>query len=531
MTHRHTFLRRLLLAASFLPLSALAAPAGEMLELQIAEHDTLISISQRLLARPAQWPRLQELNGIADPQRLKPGSTLRIPYALLRSEPQQARVESVLGDVRGSKGPLLAGVQLAVNEVISTGPGAYAVLVLPDGSRCIVQPDSRTRIELLQRLRGTEVQQSRLEVSRGRIETKVQPQRGPAARYEIRTPTAVIGVRGTEFRAGYDGTAARVEVTEGAVAANQQQRIAAGEGAVVDARGVRTETLLPAPATAAIPALFERPLLRIPLPETAGAAAHRVIVAGPGGFALPAAEQLVSGGEVRLADLPDGDYRVRLRAVSASGLEGLHSETAFRLKARPEPPFVSGDRSGGKIQAERVEFSWTRNPEAARYRLQVAGPAGFEAPVFAREDLTGSSINVALAPGEYQWRLGSVRADGDRGPWSDVVSFTLKSPQGPPAAPAISDDELVLAWPAEPGQRFEVEMAQDLAFNQIHTRRETQEARLVLPKPEPGQWFVRVRATDPDGFVGQWSSPQQFEIEAYRPWWLLGVPVLLLLAL
>ena len=55
------------------------------------------------------------------------------------------------------------------------------------------------------------------------------------------------------------------------------------------------------------------------------------------------------------------------------------------------------------------------------------------------------------------------------------------------------------------------------------------EARLALPKPTAGEYYVRVRATDPDGFVGQWSSPQRFVVEEPRPWWLIGVLPLLLL--
>jgi len=72
-------------------------------------------------------------------------------------------------------------------------------------------------------------------------------------------------------------------------------------------------------------------------------------------------------------------------------------------------------------------------------------------------------------------------------------------------------------------------MARDLAFTQVVQQKETSEAKLVLPKPAAGEYFVRVRATDPDGFVGAWSSPQRFVVAASRPWWLIGVLPLLLL--
>ncbi|MBS1208262.1 MAG: hypothetical protein H6R19_660 [Proteobacteria bacterium] len=508
-----------------------AAPKADedMARIVVAQHDTLIDLGKKLLARPANWPRLQKLNRIADPLRLQPGSTLLIPAALLKAEPLQARLESVSGSVQGSTGVLAAGALLAADDSLTTGANSYAVVVLPDDSRYVVQPDSQIRVEQLQRLRGTNGQQSRVEIRQGRLENSVQPQRGPAARYEIRTPTALIGVRGTHFRAGYDGSTARVEVTEGVVASNRDTRLNAGQGAVVDAAGTRTASLLAAPVTTGIPALFERPLIRLPLPETAGAAAHRVIVAGSAGFNLPLAEVLATGREARIAGLPDGDYRVRLRAVSAEGLEGQDADAAFRLKARPEPPFASQPLPGGKVQGERVDFQWTEQPEAARYRIQIAGADGFARPLAQAEDLTGTRFSTSLPPGAYQWRVASTRADGDRGPWSDAVPFTLKPLQGPPEPPAVGDDSVAFAWPAEPGQRFEFVMARDLAFAQIVQTLEPGEPKLVLPKPAAGEYFVRVRATDPDGFVGQWSSPQRFVVEASRPWWLIGVLPLLLL--
>ena len=56
-------------------------------------------------------------------------------------------------------------------------------------------------------------------LGRGRLETVVTAQRGPAARYQVRTPTAVVGVRGTAFPGGRTCAAgsAQAEVTGGEV--------------------------------------------------------------------------------------------------------------------------------------------------------------------------------------------------------------------------------------------------------------------------------------------------------------------------
>lgn len=508
--------------AALLCLPGLLQAAAPAIHVRVVPGDNIFTIAHHLLARPDQWPVLQKLNRVADPYRLQPGSDLEIPVAMLRPLPLKAKLESVQGAVSGKTGQLEAGAELGSRDEIRTGPDGYAVLLLPDGSRMKIQPDTDARVQQLQRLAGSEIQQSRVEIRQGRIENEVQHQKGPAARYQIQTPTVVIGVRGTAFRAGWDGQRAQVEVTQGVVAANDAA-LPAGQGAVSSGGKLRTEALLPAPAIDAIPKLFERPLLRIPMPQD-GAAAHRLIIASDPGFTKPVVNQLVREAEARVTGLDDGDYHLRLRAVSAEGLEGQDATAAFRLHARPEPPFFSMATDGSKLQGSPLAFSWPAQTTAARYRIRITGAGSAGAPVFAADDLPEPSASVQLAPGDYQWQLASVRADGVAGPWGDVAHFTVKPPQAPPET-VVGEQGVAFAWPGEAGQRFEFEMAQDAAFSQIVSQSRTEAPRLELPLPEPGEYFIRVRATDADGFVGQWSAAQKFEIASRRPWWLLGLPL------
>lgn len=512
-----------LLLAGYQLATAAGTSVGATTEIRIERGDTLIGMGKRLLAEPRKWPVLQKLNRISDPYHLRPGAFLLVPESLLRAEPVLATVESVSGNVDSSRGRLAEGMQLGSGDKLRTDAGAYAALRLPDGSRFVVQPETQLNLEQLRRLRGSQAQQSQLMVPQGRVDNHVAPQRGAGARYEIRTPTAIIGVRGTSFRAAYDANEAksRIEVVEGTVESNARTRVTAGEGAVVDASGVRTAPLLAPPDTTDIPALFERPLIRLPLPQTAGAQAHRVIVSSTPDFSQPVFETLADGHEARIGDLPDGNYRLRLRAIGNNGLEGLDAETAFRLKARPEPPFPSLPTPNSKQRAEKVDFSWAEQPQASHYRIQIARDPAFTEIAADAEKLATTRFSTALPPGEYQWRLASIRAGNDNGPWGDPVPFTLKPLQGPPEPPAIGPDSVSFSWPAEPGQSFEFEMAADPQFQKIVLRRETNDATLVLPRPEAGEYLMRVRATDPDGYVGPWSGAQRFEVPHSRPWWLL----------
>lgn len=530
-------------ALGILSLSFASAPlrAADDLRYTVVPRDTLIGIGERLLAQPGDWRRVQAINRVDDPYRLQPGRVLRIPAGLLKPDPLDALVESVTGEVLINGQPARAGMRLALTQPLRTGADGYAVLVLPDESRLVVKPDSSLRLETLQRDRVQGRQASRIELQSGRVDNRVQPQRGPAARYEIRTPTAIIGVRGTEFRAtvGADGKAARIEVTEGSVLAGQVRRgplqrglaVPAGHGAVLgEGATQRSLPLLPRPELSGIPLLFERPLMRVPLPSSAAAQAHRVLVlpAGEGNWGRILHEQTVSGREARIPGLPDGDYRLVLRAIDARGLEGMDAGLDVRLKARPEPPFATQPRAGGKQRGEAVQLAWTGQAGIARYRIEIAGAGGFANPVYRHEAVDDTQLSVPLPPGDYQWRLGSIRPDGDRGPWGDAQSFTLGAPQAAPDAPSLDDAGLNFAWPGEPGQRFAFELAEDAGFTRVLERREVAEPKLNLPSPGGGTYYVRVRATDADGFVGEWSSTQQFDVPYNWKWLLLLTPLLLL---
>jgi len=79
-----------------------------------------------------------------------------------------------------------------------------------------------------------------------------------------------------------------------------------------------------------------------------------------------------AGPAAKWADLPDGRYVLRVRAIDAGGLEGVNAERAFTLKARPEPPFVSAPLSGHKVYGPEARLRWSASSSAQSYRLQLS---------------------------------------------------------------------------------------------------------------------------------------------------------------
>lgn len=518
---------RLLLAAVLL--GCAAAHAGDDYRHVLQPGETLIGISGQLLERPANWPTLQRLNRIADPYHMLPGSVISIPVALLRREPVDARIAASKGDVRRDGQPVAAGDVVRQGDPLSTGEQSFATVELVDGSRLVLQPSTRLRVERMVRVRGTTQTETRLHLDQGRVESSVSKSPSGQPHFRIDTPGATVGVRGTEFRVAEGDGPTRAEVSEGTVAVAGSKRrvatdVAAGYGLVVESgHSLVPVALLPPPDLSGLPPLQERTIVRVSLPAIPEARAYRIQIAADRQMRDIRADALTDKPEAKFAGLPDGDYTLRARAIDANGLEGRDADFPFRLKAHPEPPFVIAPTANAKLRAETAAFSWSSASEAARYRLQLAADAGFAAPLADIDAIDGTAIVPAkkLAPGEYWWRIRSLRADGDAGPWGDTHHFILKPLPANPDPPMIDDQELHFAWSAEPGQTFLFQFARDDGFTDLQSEQTLDHPTATVPRPAGGSYFMRVRATDPDGFVGPFTSTQRIAVPAKPPWWLL----------
>jgi hypothetical protein len=505
-----------------------AQAAGRELELTVQGGDTLIALAERFLAKPAEWPKLQRLNRVADPKRLVPGSTLRIPVEWLRENAERMEVIAVSGTAAKGDGTKLAvGERLAPETSIRTGDDGFVTLRAPDGSLIALQPKSDARLASIGRYVNTDIFSTVVRMVSGRVEAVVEKLRGPS-RFEVQTDLAVAGVRGTRFRVAADAgprPRAQAEVLEGQVefaggakvSGASAVALAAGFGSVTDDAGnPRPPTsLLPAPQITAADALQERLVTRFRFPAIAGAGNYRAQVARDQDFRAGIAEGVFTAPEIKFADLADGEYFLRARASDTLGLEGRDAVFAFRLKARPEPPLTTAPAANGKVRATSTEFTWASNPEAASYRIQIS-----EDEVFARivqdETVTGETFTSKAIPfGEYFWRVRSIKDTGstpDAGPWGDVRKFTLRPPPKTPEPPEESASGLAFSWTAEPGQTFVFQVAGDANFANMVDVRNLTEPRVTLPRPAQGTYFLRVRATDPDGFVGPFTAPQRFMV-------------------
>ena len=515
------------------PLSApvpLSVPATELsvpYTVTVTGRDTLIAVGRRLLADPRQWPQLQSFNQIADPRRIPVGTVLRIPLRLMPAEAVSATVVAVSGDVRGADGRAVAeGQTVPQGGRLRTGDG-QATIRLVDGTVLRLRPSTAVQVDVSRRLPRVGGVLSGVQVQEGQVEVKAQKAtNGGLPGFRVSTPQGLLGVRGTEFRVAVDGRAevTRGEVLEGQVAVDglrgkPGQRVNAGFGVVVDRTGdvpppVR---LLAAPDLSALPVLQDRVLVRMPLAPQPGAVAYLGQIAADDRFEpvlqTVRTEVSTTGTALRFADLPDGRYVLRVRAEDAQGLQGLDARHTFTLKARPEPPLPTNPAPGAILSAAPLEFAWTAAPEAGSYRLQLSRSEDFRAPLHDRRGLVPTALRITdLPPGVYHWRLASERSATDQGPFGAAQRLELRALPSPLAPPVVGTGGIRLGWEGLPGQTFEVEFAREAAFATVELARRTEAPALEVTLPGTGRYFVRLRARDPDGYLGPYTAPQQFRI-------------------
>ncbi len=525
-----------------------------MVDFVVGRADTLIGLSSSVLVSPTAWREVARINRLPNPNRIVAGQRLRIPTRLLRSEPVDATFLSVSGDVRSGDAPAVAGAPIGEGRSVQTGPTGSAVIALADGSRLRLPPSSLAQVVASRNYgerqpAATEAHATAngpshwfagtLRLLRGSVEVfaaKVLRARP----LEVVTPTAVIGVRGTQYRVGLDDDAngrTRAEVLEGAVRLDAASAVVgadvpSGYGAAIDAGASppKVVRLLSAPDLSKLPERFERPIVRFTLDETAPL---RVQVASDSGFDKVVVDQQVgAGSEVRIVGLDDSLWFMRARRIDAQGIEGLDASHPFLLKARPEPPAYRTPRANAKQTVGAIEFTWAPNVGAPRARLQIALDTAFTRLVFDQDNIDAARQRAEIAePGSYHWRLASIRPDGDHGPFGDSQRFELR-PTPAPAAVDLSPDGglLVFRWSGREGDRQQVEFARDAAFTQIVASGEVAGSEWQLTAPARGGWhYFRYRSIEPDGFVSPYSDA--LKVDVPRDWSGLGLflPLLLLL--
>lgn len=534
-THFRCF-RYLPTGLTALLLSTAWAPAQADLLYTVQPGDRLWSLAERYLRSPALAERLSQLNHIANPQRIAPGTQLRIPSDWLKLESTQVQLLAAGGDTTVAQGsgparPAVPGQALQAPASLLTGDSGSATLQFADGSRVLVLHNSELQLLQTQQSRLGQASLVELLLRKGSLENQVTPVGDTGGRFQIRTPAAIAAVRGTQFRVSADADMLRTEVISGAVnVANPTGQITAqaAQGSVAHSgqRPSPPTPLLPAPVLDDLPERLEHLPLHWPLPAVAGASGYRSQLADSAEFLATVSDEVSPSPQVRIRPVADGQYVLRVRAIDAAGLEGLTAQTRLVVHTQPAAPLLIDPAPDARLTTARPQFRWTLSDPDWRYRIRIHAE-GSTTPLDEQTVATSAQALQDLPPGRYQWQVAAIDPRTGPGPWSHAQAFERSLPGPGVDIPPATDGSLTLRWAAQPHTaHYRLQLARDPDFARLDGDIQTDSPQHPLQQLAPGAHYVRVQSIATDGSTGPWGSTQAFTVPQPRwPWLLLLLPL------
>jgi hypothetical protein len=314
--------------------------------------------------------------------------------------------------------------------------------------------------------------------------------------------------------------------------------VKAGEGTAVkkDKPPAIPKKLLPPPNLTNLHPLYREMPLEFQFEIVPGATSYRIMLARDKTFKDTVRDQVVKPQEsFKITGIEDGTYFLQSRSIDDLGLEGPSSAPQeIKVRVNPLPPFIQSPSDGADFSHKTARFEWLKVTQAVRYQLQIAEDRDFQRVVAEDKKITGVSHEIEnLDFNTYYFRVRSIAEDGYEGIWSDALSFNIiPPPPSPPVEkPEIDDKELRVRWRnLGDGITYRFQMAKDQAFEEVLLDKKLSEPEITFEKPgDVGTYYVRTSAMDRQGYEGDFSEPQTFEVKdkyAYLSAGILGLVIL-----
>ncbi len=513
----------------FLGLQAAHASDGRediLIPVKVERGICLIKLARKFCNRPQDWVEIANVNNLKPPYKIGTNSYLLVPLRLLNIEIVALKVENLTGKAylltkEHQKKSLREGDIVLPGTIVVTQEDSQLELVLPRGRRITVKPEAMLEIVYVIRLVDGSLKAGFL-LEKGRLLNIIQEKLPPGDIFEIKTPVALTGVRGTQFRVKLpQEDASIIESLHGVVsvaASGKKIALPEGKGSIVK-KGEPPSKPVPLPPVPAVPKV--EPIYRV-LPmviktnEGPYQTLHITIVKNADGHHFVTERFVSPGEEVRFAQLEDAQYALYLTGIDDKGLESPPSRPLhFTVRTKPAAPIISYPRKNFETWENSVTVEWLKVDGAVSYRVMMAKDSKFKELVDETDVEKPVYLAKGLQPGTYFFKVASVASDGFQSLFSNVVSWKVL-PKPEKAKMKEENDTIYLQWAsAGEGITYEIQMAKDKDFkNIIFHKKGLVKASFALKKPKRGgTYFVRIRSVNASGQKSDYSAPQTFEIE------------------
>jgi hypothetical protein len=494
----------------------------------ITNGDNLWNITTKFLTKIDYYTKLQKLNNIKHPKKLKPGSIIRIPMEWIKHTPASAKVSFLQGQSQLFRNneltPLTPATILVLGDEVRTGTKGSATVIFADGSEIVLFKNTVVVFDHLSAYGKTGMVDTRIRVIQGKVETNAQKNKGPGSRLDISTPSAISSVRGTFYRvSNTKENASTVEVIEGTVevAGDKQKNsieVATGQGTLIEeGREPTPPTPLLSPPTILTTQIFFETTPLISWVNVKKAKYYNFQVSLQKNFKSILWSKSTTGTSIELPELTDGIYYYRITATDQLGIEGIAVQKKLTIDLSPKAPKLINTPHRVLSDDLLSVLRWENSADKANsYKVELAKDKMFTQPTLTKiVTSTEFPLPQNLTFGDYFWRVSSIKGSEkniDIGPASSPLPFNWTTRIAPPECNVIaSSDAVNIKWsPIKKEQTLTIEIADETSFSEtIKTYHFNSNTSSVEFNANEGS-FVRCKLALTDTLIeSQWGNTQQ----------------------
>lgn len=528
-THYTTPIFILLLLLFNLSPAIATTQAETFVPLHVHKGTNLISIARKYCKNDSDWKSIAQINNLKSPYTIYSNTTLQIPLSLLLTETISAKVAAVSGspmlfskDSQSKK--LVKGSLVLPGDTIKTKTNEFVHLVYPNHKHTRIGPQSEMTLVYLMRLADGSLK-AEFSLKQGSLLHKLHEKLKANEHFQTRTPVAIAGVRGTEFRIKMvDEETNIVETLKGVVTldgSNKQVLLIKGTGSkVIQGHPPTPPQDLPAqPTPPNVEAIYYTLPIVLDIPQQANTEQIRIKIAiDPKGNACISETLQKPGQEVTLPSLDDGKYYLFFTAIDSEGFEGAPTNPVpMQVHTSSKAPVLSSTNDSSQTLEQPRTIQWSATEPAKFYNIELATSPDFLTPILKQQTKETQFTTGPLTPGTYYFRVQLVTETGFNTLYSEPFSWTvLAAPQFTSVTSLDSNkDATKLEWLVVPdATSYSLQIAQDREFNNIVISEEQ------LSKPSysidefltSGKYYVRINADINNGQRSPWSSPKSLTI-------------------
>lgn len=497
--------------------------------------DTLQEISLNLLSHQYSWSDVIKHNRVNKLDMLAPGSIIKIPMHWLKQQPKPARVKSLEGMAQIKKArssryeTLKKDMLIQVGDEIATRDGSV-VIEFADNSTIRLEPSSTLFFNKLSHFGKTGMVDTRLRLKSGSLTTDIPPL-VKGSRYEIKTPSAVAAVRGTEFRLHSSENETRLEVLEGTVefsGEHGQMIVEAGKGASIKNGSPRIEVInLPSPPRTQLSQDTVKQLpTKIEWEKSKDADAYQIQLTQKGKNGRLVQDTTQRDNVMNIEQINNGDYELAIRSINAEGFKGGDSISKLSVEIDLVKAELVAPTEAEIIAQTTPSFAWkydsldnnadTNNNPTPLSRLDIAVDREFSALITDNEFTKTNTYTLEqpLIPNPYFWRIATLNNNSQLS-FSETRMFHIRGWLAPVQILSVNylEKQVGLFWSPVPNTNgYVLQISNQSDFSTILKEEKLDKPRAHLLLNENQRYYARVKGIGNELYSSKFGPVQEIFI-------------------